>query len=229
MNYITLLYNLNEEIVKFNYFDFFVDDDTVDVEEGAFFDMDYCCEKIVSNGEDKHIPEIGLFKIVAEMINFALNDLSSTIKNKEKESLQKIHEVYTAFNEYNYDPQTDISLNSLYINELNVLQSQIDDVKFFELYESFYDKYCHRDLPHEVNQGFNTLQAIFHIDIFDGRFGYELDESQKQPFLEFNLFKSMIKIISAHAHRSKKRNEFDDMKVYRNLIKDCNKILANNL
>lgn len=222
-NYITLLYNLNEEMVKINYNHIFEDDEEIDIDEGAFFDMDYCLKQIILNNEDSHIPEIGLFKIVAEMIFAQLNMITCISKNSPE--YQKIEEVYKIFKDYKYNKATDISLDSLEINDINVLQTKVNDYKFYNIYTDFYDKYSKNgyEIPDKVYRCFNTLQAIFHIDIIDGNYGYNLMEKLNQPFLEFNLFRSMVKIILNHSVNLK--NEFDNLNDYKKIKKDCNKII----
>lgn len=223
INYITLLFNLNEEIVKINYRDLFEEDEEIDIEEGAFFDMDYCLNKIVSNDCNKHVAEIGLFKTTAEMIYAQLIDLNCL--PKQSDEYKKIHDMCQTFKNYEYKKYRDIPLYNLEINEYNALQSKVYDYQFFEMYSNFYD-YSDYSLPDKVNYCFNSIQAIFHIDIIDGNYGYSLSESQNQPFLEFNLFRSFITIILAYSLKYK--NDFDDLKQFRKIKKDCTKIIQMN-
>ncbi len=218
--YIALLYNLNEEILKINFRDLFTDDEKIDMED-AFLNMDYCCKKIILHNEDKHIPEIGLFKIAAEMVYAQLTSL--TCIPKDSTEYQKIVSVYTAFRDYEYNGLTDISLHTLGINDINVLQSNITDYEFSKYYDNFVNVQDYEyDKPDKVKQCFTMIQALFEIDIFDN-YGYMLTKSESQPFREYNLFKGMLKIIVYHSKTLK--NEFDKLKAYISLRKECKKLI----
>ncbi len=132
-NYIGLFVNLVEEIFKINYIHLLDDD------EKECIDFEYYFSRIIEKDEeDKHIPEIELFKLVSSMILFILYETNIPRNNKiYKDIVNCCNEVKNL----KYYNRNDISISDVNINPLFLFDSDIVPSEVYNLVDSFISNY----------------------------------------------------------------------------------------
>ncbi len=230
-NYIGLFVNLVEEIFKINYIHLLDDD------EKECIDFEYYFSRIIEKDEeDKHIPEIELFKLVSSMILFILYETNIPRNNKiYKDIVNCCNEVKNL----KYYNRNDISISDVNINPLFLFDSDIVPSEVYNLVDSFISNYLlfnnneNDFIPEYLKQYLFSLEAIICIDILQLGKGYgdyelleleEVDEDTEEYFREVYLLKSMIQVILTTA--TKLKNEFSNETFYNTFRDDCNVLLS---
>jgi hypothetical protein len=235
-NYIQMFNSLVKEIFKINYIHLF------DEEEKEYIDYEYYFSLIVEKEEeDKHIPEIELFKLMSGMILFILYE---TRIPKDCNLYKNIVKTCNEVKNYKYYHIHDIPISDLKINHLFLFDSDIKPIEVYNLVDSFISEYlCVNSddnfIPEYLKQYLVMLEAIVVYDILQLGSGYgnykiddfeddndDIDEDYKEEeyFREVYLLKAIVQVIYTMANKLKK--EFSNDEFYNSFVDDCNVLLA---